>query len=318
MLLDNKVFIRSKKSLAQALVVGSLAGLLAACGGGGGGSSASTETSDSSTGTFSLAVTDAPIDSATQVVVEFAGVSIQPADGEVIEITFDEPKSINLLDLQGTASAALIDGETVAAGEYEWMRLDVSAEHDNIMDSFIELNDGTQLELYVPSGSETGLKLVSGFTVPVGGSADFTVDFDLRKSVINPPGMSGGAMLKPALRLIDNTTAGSIAGTIDATLVSSSCADASIDDGAVYVYSGADVTPTDVQGAETDPLITALVNVVDSEYSYEVGFLSEGTYTVAYTCDTGLDDPALADTIVFSEATNVEVTADTESAHNFQ
>lgn len=308
---DNTQFpLRRTPAWALALTIASLTGL-SACGGGG-SDSAST---DSATGTFSLAVTDAPIDSAAKVVVEFTGVAIKPTEGDAIEIAFSEPKSINLLDLQGTASASLLEGETVTAGEYEWVRLDVNAEFDGVTDSYIEMNDGTQLELRIPSGSQSGLKLVSGFTVPAGGSADFTIDFDLRKSVTLPGGQAG-PLLKPALRMVDNTAVGSVSGTVDATLISTTCSDASLDDGAVYVYSGADVTPTDVQGSDTDPLVSALVNFVEGEYRYEVGFLSEGTYSVAYTCDTELDDPVTADALIFTDAANVTVTANAVTTHN--
>jgi hypothetical protein len=295
-----------KKSLASLFLMSSIAGL-AACG----GSSDSTD----STGQFSLGVTDAPVDNATEVVVEFTGVAIKPASGEAIEFTFEEAKSINLLDLQGTLSEGLINGETVAAGEYEWIRLDVNVEQ-GVRDSYMMV-DGSEVELNIPSGSETGLKLVSGFTVPAGGSADFTIDFDLRKSIVNQPGMPD-ALLKPALRIVDNTLVGSVAGIINATLVSEQCADAGVDDGAVYVYSGADATPADVQGTESDPLASALVKVGDGgEYQYEVGFLSEGSYTLAYTCDAGIDDPATADTLDFVGTVNVEVMADTETMLDF-
>lgn len=293
-----------KKPLASLALMGAIAGL-AACGG---------SSDDDNTGRLSLSVTDAPVDSATEVVVAFTGVSIKPAGGEAVEFVFDEVKSINLLDLQGTASESLLDGETVAAGEYQWIRLDVAAQQ-GVMDSYIGMNDGSQLELTIPSGSETGLKLVSGFTVPVGGDADFTIDFDLRKSITNPRDATS-AILRPALRIVDNTVVGSIAGMVDGSLIST-CADSSVDSGAVYVYSGADATPADVQGAESDPLASALVSVGDGgEYQYEVGFLSEGSYTLAYTCDAGQDDPATADVLNFAGTANAEVTANTETVLN--
>ena len=289
-----------KKPLASLALMGAISGL-AACGG-------SSDGGD--TGRLSLGVTDAPVDSATEVVVAFTGVAIKPTGGAAVEFVFDQAKSINLLDLQGTLSASLID-ETVAAGEYQWIRLDVAAEQDNVMDSYIMMNDGTQLELFIPSGSETGLKLVSGFTVPAGGNADFTIDFDLRKSITNPRG-AASAILRPALRIVDNTVVGSIAGTVDSNLISA-CANESVDNGAVYVYEGADAETTDVQGLETDPLTTALVA---DNYDYEVGFLPAGSYTLAYTCDTGLDDPAAADALNFAGTANAEVTANAETTLN--
>lgn len=272
--------------------------------------------SSPATGTFSLAITDAPIDSATKVVVEFTGVSIKPASGEVVEFLFPEPRSIDLLQLQGSLSDSLVTDEQVVAGQYEWIRLHVNAVQDNIMDSYIEFDDGTQQELNIPSGAQTGLKLVSGFTVPAGGSADFTIDFDLRKSITSPPGMSA-AILKPALRLVDNVLAGSILGTVDSNLVNAACADPTMSAGAVYVYTGADVTPVDMQGNEDDPIASALVNLLDGEYRYEVGFLLEGDYTIAYTCEAVNDDPATADEITFEESVTVPVMAGLPTAYDF-
>jgi hypothetical protein len=52
--------------------------------------------------------------------------------------------------------------------------------------SYVTLSDGTMHGLQVPSGSENGYKLVSGFTVPSGGVVDYTIDFDLRKDVTCP------------------------------------------------------------------------------------------------------------------------------------
>lgn len=298
----------AKKTLTTMIMLSSI-GLVAGCGNSSSGST-------SSTGTFSLSITDGPVDSATKVVVEFTGVSIKPANGEALVFDFAEPKSIDLLQLQGTASDGLLTNEVVASGNYEWIRLHVNATQDNVMDSYMEMDDGSIIELYVPSGSQTGLKLVNGFTVAAGGGVDFTIDFDLRKSITDPGGMPS-AILRPALRIVDNMTVGSIAGTVDGTLVGQECADATLDDGAVYVYSGAGVTPTDIQGTSSDPLVSALVHVVDGVYSYELGFLPEGDYTVAYTCMAASDDPATADTLVFVGAATVPVLADMATAHDF-
>lgn len=304
-----------KKRPMQLLLASSLTAL-AACGGSSGDSTAG-GSSDSS-GTFNLAVTDAAIDSANHVFVEFTGVSIQPADGEVIEFTFEEAKQIDLLALQGSASEGLVTGEEVPTGDYEWIRLHVNAEADSVIDSYIEMNDGSQMELWIPSGSETGLKLVNGFTVTANGSVDFTIDFDLRKSVVLPPAQQiGGAILKPALRLIDNTASGNISGTVDGTLISEQCADPSTQTGAVYVYSGADATVSDVRGTEADPITTALVSEVEGGYGYEAGFLDEGDYTVAYTCGASDDDPEAEDSLTFVGTTNATVEADATTEVNF-
>lgn len=298
----------AKKILASAILL-STVGLVAGCGG-------SSSGSVSSTGSFSLSITDGPVDNATNVVVEFTGVSIKPANGEAIVFEFAEAKSIDLLQLQGTASDPLLTGEQLVAGDYEWIRLHVNAAGDGVMDSYMMMDDGTQVELRIPSGGETGLRLVSGFTVAAGGSTNFTIDFDLRKSITNPPGMPS-AILKPALRLVDNMTVGSIEGSVAEALVTQECTDPAAEDGSVYVYPGAGVTPSDIQGLASDPLASALVHLVDGVYTYELGFLPEGDYTLAYTCDAASDDPAVADQLVFVGTATVPVVADLPTSHDF-
>lgn len=63
--------------------------------------------------TLTISITDAVIDSAQKVVVEFSGLSIQPENGDTIEYTFDTPQSIDLLSLQGTLFTSLIDEQTL-------------------------------------------------------------------------------------------------------------------------------------------------------------------------------------------------------------
>lgn len=284
------------------------AALITACGGSSSGGSNSSS--------FSLGVTDAPVDAAAKVVVSFTGVSLKPADGEAVEFVFDEAKSIDLLELQGENSAALVTDETVPAGEYTWLRLHVEAEQDNVMDSYVELEDGTQVELRVPSGAQSGLKLNGGFVMPAGGAADFTIDFDLRKSLTDPRGQDS-ITLKPSLRMVNNVEVGSISGTVDTEMVLSVCEDPAMDAGAVYVYSGSGVLPMDVRGAETDPLASALVSLDGEAYVYEVGFVPAGSYTVAYTCEASMDDPEAEDVIVFEMAADVDVSAGLPSVFDF-
>lgn len=276
-------------------------GLLALTGCGGGSSS----DSGPATGTLGISITDAPVDSANRVMVQFDGIEIKPAGGERLTFTFDSPRQIDLLALQGNHSEPLLDGEQVPAGQYQWMRVMVTGNRQSL-ESFIELEaDSGQHPLWVPSGSETGLKLVQGFTVPVGGSADFTIDFDLRKS-ITKPGQSGDAyILKPVLRLVNNVEVGTLTGTVDtATASAESCSPAA------YVYAGSDVTPDD-EGSESSPLTSALISMDDAtgEYGFTVGFLSEGDYTLAWTCQADLDDAATDDDMLFEDNVNVSITA---------
>src|SRR5215475_5965750 len=140
--------------------------VLSACGGNSAGTGS---------GQVRLSVADAPVDGAQAVVVKFTGVELTGDGGNPVQITFSQPKSIDLLNQSGTASAVLFD-QPIAAGSYGQIRLMVVADGDP-SNSYITLSDGTMHGLQVPSGSETGLKLVSGFTVPASGVVNYTIDF---------------------------------------------------------------------------------------------------------------------------------------------
>ncbi|MFC3152843.1 DUF4382 domain-containing protein [Litoribrevibacter euphylliae] len=271
----------------------------------GGGSSSGSASTSSGNGTFTLSITDAPVDNADSVVVEFTGVEVKPAEGEAISFTFDSPMSIDLLAQQNGNSAELVSDETLSAGSYNWIRLAVNAEEDGVMDSYIEIS-GTQFELDIPSGSQTGLKLNSGFTITASGNADYTIDFDLRKSVVLA---SGDYKLRPSLRLVDNAEVGSISGEVDATLIATACADANTYSGVVYVFSGAGITPDDLDGADPEPLSSATVSFDedDAVYTYTAAFLEAGDYTLSYTCDE--DDGEVDDTLIFNGTSDVTLAA---------
>ena len=256
-------------------------------------------------GSFTLGVTDAPVDDAESVVVQFTGVEVHSEDGDTERFEFDEARQIDLLSLQGDSSENLLEDEELDAGDYEWIRLNVDAERGTL-DSYIQLENGEEHSLFIPSGAETGLKLVSGFTMAAGGTADFTIDFDLRKSVFNPAQEVSGQdyKLRPALRLVDNLEVGTLAGTVTGDWANDEDCH-----GAVYVYEEHDAE-TGSLGSDDEPLASDSVEMnEDGEFIFEVGFLVEGDYTAAFTCEADADEPEEEDDIAFLEALNTSVTA---------
>ncbi|MCL7946136.1 DUF4382 domain-containing protein [Marinobacter sp. ATCH36] len=279
--------------------VTALASALAACGGSGGGDSGST-------GTASFNLTDAAVDSVQEVNLTIVGLELQPADGERISFEVNNPENlqnINLLDLQDGAVETLLADQELPSGSYEWIRLKLG---DESTFSVIDDNGGTN-DLFVPSGNQRGLQ-TSGFVVPAGGSANFTIDFDVRKSLINPPGLNS-YLLKPVLRLVDNAEVGTIKGTIGQTLLAT-CDNANAYAGGVYIFEGTDVTPDDL-GSENEPLVVAPVDTEIGEYDYTAAFLPAGDYTVAYTCDMDERQDAegnmIDENLDFTSGVNAEV-----------
>jgi Domain of unknown function (DUF4382) len=257
-----------------------------ACGGGGGGNN----------GQMSLAVGDAPVDSAQSVVVKFTGVELTANSGNPVDITFSQPKTIDLMNQSGTASAVLFD-QPIPAGSYGQIRLLVVAD-GNPSNSYIVLSDGTMHGLLVPSGAETGLKLVAGFTVPSSGVVDYTIDFDLRQAITCPPGQAPACILKPVERLVDNTAVGNIQGTVSAIMVPIGCTPG------VYLYSGTVTAPEDMNSTapstDTNQPLASRAPVANSQppYYYQFTFLPPGMYTLAFTCQAALDNPDQADSAV--------------------
>jgi len=299
----------------------SLTFLLAAALGGCGGSGSSA----SGTGQLTLGVTDAPVDHAVSVNVVFTGVTLKPADGSPVDFTFDSPRSIDLLNLTGDSSELLLDGVTVPAGRYDWVRLDVDAGTPNHPDSgsstiVIDSTQGPE-NLLIPSGSRSGLKLVRGFTVPADGSASFTIDFDLRKSVVLANGPANGKyMLKPTLRLVENNDAGHLAFTATASYLAATCISGT-SSYTVYVFSGADATLDDIDGIAPEPVTTVALHDPDADGNYTgtAGFLPAGTYTAAFTCDGASDDPQQDDpNIGLVDAASMSVQSGGTTSYTFQ
>ena len=316
------MYQNAKLSLSSLIVL-----LLTACG---------DSSSDSGSALMTLNITDAPVDDAEAVVVQFTSVELKASGEDDSFFEFDDPKTIDLLQLQGSNSQALLENVEIPAGDYTQIRLGVNAELDEVMDSYIDIDEGgpepVRYELYIPSGAQTGLKLNTPFTIAEGSEgievadddAIYTIDFDLRKSVTDPQG-SAGYKLRPSLRLIQNIETGSIAGTVDVNLLDGvggeTCSDVSelTTGNAVYLFEGANIVPDDIDDMDAEPLTTALVdyNSDNDTYNYEFGYIAEGDYTIALTCSADLETEADDAGVEFTVSENITVVADEETEHPF-
>ncbi len=292
--------------------------VMSACGGSGGGGAEdgiSATPQPDSAGIINIGLTDAAVDDVKEVWVQFTGVALKPKSGDEIVITFDDPKNIELLGLQNGNTAELLGDTKVAVGAYNWIRLSVNAGFDNVMDSYARRTDDSQVELRVPSGSQSGLKLVSGFTITQNQSTNILLDWDLRKALSDPPGQPG-MKLRPALRVIDMAAFGTLSGTVSASLLTDAgCTnDIMADTGnAVYIYEGEVNEPADIQGLDTDPLVTATVSADAGEtYAYRVEYLPVGEYTAALTCQANDDDPETDDDITLAPVKTGVMIVDSE------
>jgi len=278
---------------------------------------------------FSLAISDAPVEALSEVVVCFNQVELKGGSGDRIftvggengVITANDlclnnngdviadTVGINLLDYTGSDSIALVEGLVIDAGEYSQLRLVIADGSYGI-----DATTGDKVNISIPSNE---LKL-DGFSAVLGGTIDFTLEFDLRNSMTNPVGQNLYFLKPRGVRLVDNNESGHLKGSIsEAFLSDNQCtplADDSESIASIYLYEGSDIaidTLADNGGSEsTQPLASAAVtfNAESITYNFAIGFISTGDYTIAVSCDT-TDDPESDDIVTFIEAQNVTITA---------
>lgn len=185
-------------------------------------------------GTVVLKLTDAPfpVSMVSQAMVTIDKIEIRATDtvytaegdtiapGQFIVLSTDT-QEFNLLDLQNGLTADLVQME-IGTGTYDMIRMHVAS-------SKIVLADGTEFAMKIPSGMQSGLKIIlnPSLVVEDGTVSEILVDFNLDKSFTvmgNPKAKNGikGFIFKPVIRAQCQLHAGSIWGTVsenDTTVV---------------------------------------------------------------------------------------------------
>ena len=217
--------MKSFYNLVMAGIIFLLAVTLVSCGGGSGGGG--------TTG-LRIGLTDAPGDY-MHVFVTINEIQVHQSAGEVGD---DDPgwltvltpgKTYDLKALQNGVITNLGLTELVAAGHYTQMRLILAGEAipPHPFANYVVI-DGDQEEEYVigqegaysveelkvPSGLQTGIKIVQGVDIVSGEVTDVILDFDANRSVVQA-GKSGKWILKPTIKVLE-TVNNSVSGTVDA------------------------------------------------------------------------------------------------------
>lgn len=285
--------LRNFKTLLFCLLV---AFSLAACGGGGGGS-------DGGQGTLSTSLTDSTTDEYQAVYVTIARVEVHHDDEGSWETVAEPNKTYNLLELVNGVRETL-GIVTLDAGHYTQMRLIIGETPEvgslNIFsvphpyaNYVIDLNDDDH-ELKVPSGTNTGLKIVNGFNINENQTTELILDFDAMRSVVKA-GKSGQYLLKPTIKVLT---------TSEYAIVSGQVTDA---DTVPTPVEGALVTAQVADAAELDPkdqvvIEAGTVSNVDGDYAL---FLAPGEYNLVAT-----QTNYLPDCIAINLLTDTTTTAD--------
>ncbi|MBI2952312.1 DUF4382 domain-containing protein [bacterium] len=205
----------------------------------------------SQTGRLRVGLTDAPA-AFKAVNVTFAELSAH-LDGSWITVRGNQSATVNLLEWNN-GKAMLIGAADVPAGRYTQIRLKVQSAEVVTM-------DGQTHQVTIPSGDQTGLKLVSEFNVSEGSTSELVLDFDVQKCIVATG--SQKFVLRPTIRVAPVALTGSISGTV----------------------AGAQHMPVAFAIAGSDTVTSTPVNAESG--SFRLAFLSAGNYTVAVADTTG-------------------------------
>ena len=179
-----------------------------ACGGGSGGGSNSVEV-----GTVSMSLTDAMSNRFNAVYVTIENVQVHVKENGKANNSWQTvsapnlPKTFNLYNLTNGVREE-IGLADLTVGSYTQMRLIIGTEPDDGINDLSEAHpyanyvidtDYNYQELKIPSGINTGVKIVHGFTISTDQTTELIIDINAEKSVI-VAGNSGIWHLKPTVK----------------------------------------------------------------------------------------------------------------------
>jgi len=173
-------------------------------------------------------------------------------------ITTGPSTEYDLLDFQDGVTA-LIGDNTIPAGDYAQLRMIVDSARVTLADGALFSNGTDTSTMKVPSGSQTGIKVVFGGPVHIEpGQTVVVVDFDVSRSFVfqGTSTAPDGVHFKPVLHGVVADEAGSISGTSSPGAAR----------GKLFAIVG------------TDTVATALADQTTGAYT--LMFLPPATYTV--------------------------------------
>ncbi len=206
-----KLKILSKLNLV--LLCLSVGIFLTACGDGG--------NSSTSNGTLKTALSDSTTDEYQAVYVTIARVEVHHDKDGSWETVATPGMTFNLLDLVNGVRAPL-GVSSLATGHYTQMRLIIGKSAGNSMNmlgmqhphaNYNIDQAGMVHEMKVPSGTNSGLKIVNGFDINENQTTELLLDFDAMHSVVKA-GSSGQYLLKPTIKVLDTASYASVYGTV--------------------------------------------------------------------------------------------------------
>jgi len=232
--------------------------------------------------------------STQEVVVSIDGITLRRDDGSEDHIEFDDTLRPNLMRFDNVGFP-LLDAEALDAGDYTGIRVDYRDSDSDDSDNYLIDANGDRRALKINAGTTfTPLDLK---VKKKGKTYTLQLRIDLRLSLV----ASGSTRsLTPVLRVVRDSKAASVSGSVKESLISSSdCRDGRSTGVGIAVYAfkklDAGQQPDDYDGSAPDPVAsTPVVSDGSGDWRYNIGVLNPGDYTLALTCQGEDENPSLS------------------------
>jgi hypothetical protein len=252
-------------------------------------------TTPSNTGSFSLEITDAPIDDA-DVSAVFVTVADVKLDGASVEGFSRTTVEISALQNGVTEMIASADLEARTYNSLEIVLDDAQDASGNAPGCYVRRTDGTKAALEV-AGDGSLTVSDAAFTISQGATVATVIDFDLRKAVqrgeteTDPYRFAAESRLESSLRFVEKERTGTLRGSVS---------NPSGENGEVviYAYAAGTYQASEAEGDENETFLNAVSSTrLTGGGSYTLAFLESGSYeliAVSYQDDDNDNELELA------------------------
>jgi hypothetical protein len=233
------------------------------------------------TGIASLVLSDATIDGVQAVYVTIEEVSVHKEGGGGWEVIAEPNQTYNLIELVNGVRESL-GIAVLETGHYTQLRMKVREEPDdgiNILGishsfygwgNYVIDDSNVCHELKLPSGYQSGFKVLCGFVINLDQTTELILDFDASRSIVEA-GTSDNLLLKPTIKVLETEECAKIDGTVTdgvsglpGVLVS------------VQSFDPAPLPPSD---PIKDRVVVQASTMTDADGSYAI-FIAPGTYNI--------------------------------------
>lgn len=237
----------------------------------------------------------------TQVVADIRGVEFTTSGGGTETLEFRDSEPVDFIALAtDNGVMRLFTGEELSEGNYTGVRL--LFDEDRADDAFVTTLDGREFPLLLAESDYAPLS----FSIDDNDSSSdsFTLLLDLRRALRFDDDRNEYT-LTPVMRAVNTEDMSRIDGNISVTCPASD----DLSEGAIYLFTGRDVTPDDIDGAGVEPFATTPVFTTQggASFFYSLRYLPAGDYTLAVSCVGNDEDPGVDDDLEFRNIVNVDL-----------